>query len=58
MRGRIHSGRMGPASGDPSHSRGRGPVGEACLPRAGEELHVYFRHDPEAPARAARILED
>jgi uncharacterized protein YecE (DUF72 family) len=25
---------------------------------AREELHVYFRHDPEAPARARRILED
>jgi uncharacterized protein YecE (DUF72 family) len=23
-----------------------------------EELHVYFRHDPQAPARAARMLED
>ena len=22
-----------------------------------EELHVYFRHDPEAPARAARLLD-
>jgi uncharacterized protein YecE (DUF72 family) len=21
-----------------------------------DELHVYFRHEPEAPARAARIL--
>jgi uncharacterized protein YecE (DUF72 family) len=22
-----------------------------------EEVHVYFRHDPESPARAARLLE-
>jgi uncharacterized protein YecE (DUF72 family) len=23
-----------------------------------EEVHVYFRHDPESPARAARLLEE